>query len=217
MSGVLDREFAAVIFDMDGTLIDSTPAVLRSWTTWATEYGVTAEQLADSHGMPAATLVHRLIVADRVEEAWERIVQLELTDLDGVVALPGAYEALAQLGRQAAIATSCTRILADARLRASGIPIPPVVVTVDDVTRGKPDPEPFVTAAQRLGHRPEDCLVVEDAPAGLTGAAAAGCATLAVVTTNPREKLQIADLIVPDLGGVDWAIGERGIRLTTRG
>ncbi|WP_026927491.1 HAD-IA family hydrolase [Granulicoccus phenolivorans] len=216
MSGALDRDFAAVIFDMDGTLIDSTPAVIRSWTTWALEYGITAEQLADSHGLPAAALVRRLIPADRAEEATRRIVDLELTDLDGVVALPGAARALQVLGDRAAIATSSTRVLADARLRASGIPVPTVVITVDDVTHGKPDPEPFRTAAHRLGQRPEDCLVVEDAPAGLAGAADAGCATLAVVTTNTPDRLTRADLIVPNLGQVDWSLSDRGIRLTRR-
>lgn len=198
------RDFAAVIFDMDGTLIDSTPAVNRSWTTWATEFGVTREQLDGNHGVPAAAIAAKVLPADRVAEAVARIAALELADVEGVVPLPGAVRAMAELaGVPHAIATSSTAPLAAARLAASELAPPDVLVTADDVERGKPAPDPFLLAARRLGVDPGDCLVVEDAPQGLVAARAAGCTTLAVITTTPRDELS-ADAIVPDLGAVRW-------------
>ncbi|WP_232822096.1 HAD-IA family hydrolase [Desertihabitans aurantiacus] len=212
--GLRGRRFEAVIFDMDGTLIDSTPAVLRAWTAWATEHDITAEQLAGNHGMPAASIVARLLPEDAHVRALERINTLELTDVDDVVPLPGTLHALAALpASRVAIATSCTRPLADVRIEASAIPRPDVVVTVDDVERGKPHPDPFLTAARRLGVDPSRCLVVEDAPAGLTAARAAGCATLAVCTTTPRGELR-ADLVVESLADVDWHVDADGISVT---
>lgn len=207
------RTFAAVIFDMDGTLIDSTPAVARSWLRWATEYDIPPEKLLGHHGVPAESIVSRLLPGTDTAAALARIGELELSDLDGVVPLPGAVSSLSVLGPRAAIATSCTAPLADARLRAAGITRPEVLVTVDDVQHGKPAPDPFLAAARGLGVDPEQCLVVEDAPQGLIAARAAGCATLAVVTTTAREELQ-ADLVVDNLAAVTWQPDEDGITLT---
>lgn len=208
------RHFAAVIFDMDGTLIDSTPAVARSWLRWAGEYGIPPEKLLGNHGVPAESIVASLLPGGDTGAALNRIGELELSDLDGVVPLPGAVEALDVLGGRAAIATSCTAPLADARLRAAGITRPAVLVTVDDVERGKPAPDPFLAAARALGVDPADCLVVEDAPQGLRGARAAGCATLAVVTTTDRSELE-ADLVVENLSRVQWQIADEGIAVTS--
>ena len=196
--------FAAVIFDMDGTLIDSTPAVLRAWARWAEEHGLPAERLQGFHGVPSAGVVRAVLAPERTATAIERINELELTDVDDIVVLPGAAEALAELpAAQIAIATSCTTPLAAARIGASGLQPPAVLVTASDVVHGKPAPDPFLLAAHRLGVDPADCLVVEDAPKGLQAAKAAGCATLALVTTTPREELD-ADLVVPDLSAVRW-------------
>lgn len=212
--GLAGRTFDAVLFDLDGTLVDSTPAVARAWTTWAQEHDITAEQLAGFHGVPAAAIVAQLMPDRDHTAAIARIVELETTDLDGVVPLPGTDQALAALpvGR-VAIATSCTRVLADARIGASEITRPAVVVTVDDVERGKPAPDPYLAAARALGFAPERCLVVEDAPAGLTAARAAGCATLALTTTTPRAELD-ADLVVDSLVEIDWLVdgGAIGVR-----
>lgn len=205
-----NRRFAAVIFDMDGTLVDSTPAVNRSWTRWAVEYGLTREDMAGFHGVPAATIV-TAVLPERVRtEAEARINEIELAELDDVVPLPGATQALAVLGGKAAIATSCTRPLAAARIAASGIEQPQVLVTVDDVEHGKPAPDPFLLAARRLGADPRECLVVEDAPKGLIAAKAAGCATLAVVTTNRAEDLE-ADAVVPNLASVRFDLCEGAV------
>lgn len=208
-----ERSFAAVIFDMDGTLVDSTPAVVRSWMTWAQERGIPAERLLGWHGVPAASIVSALVPPEEVDDALARITELEVGDVADIVVLPGVLDAFdALVGAHFAIATSCTRDLADARIGAAQLPSPEVVVTVDDVTHGKPDPEPFLTAAARLGVDPADCLVVEDAPMGLQAARSAGCATLAVTTTTPAEELD-ADLVVADLSQVRFEVTDGRIRV----
>lgn len=212
--GILtDRPFAGVIFDMDGTLVDSIPAMVRSWTTWAIEHGVTAEQLQGFHGVPAAGVIASLLPADQVEQALVRISELEESDVDGVIPLPGAQQALADLSSgHVAMATSCHLRLATARIAAAGLTPPEVLVTVDDVARGKPAPDPFLLAAERLGVPPADCLVVEDAPKGVEAARAAGCSVLAVLVTTPADLL-LADAVVPNLSAVRFVPGPDGIRV----
>ena len=206
-----DRSFEAVIFDMDGTLIDSTPAVARSWDTWGAEHGVTPAQLRHHHGIPSAALVAKLLPEDRHLGAIERINELELADVGDIVVLPGAAEALAALSAaKNAIATSCTIPLAKARMDAAQLVPPSILVTADDVERGKPAPDPYLEAAAQLGVEPTRCLVVEDAPAGLTSAREAGCATLAVITTTAEDQL-VADGIVRDLSHVVFTVGEDGL------
>ena len=203
-SRVLDRPFAAVLFDLDGTLVDSTAAVDRSWRTWAVEHGVTGEELvaAAGHGRPAPEIVADLVGPERALAASVRITELEVGDVGGVVQLPGVADLLAGLPRERwAVVTSCSAPLADARRHAAGLPEPSVLVTFDDVERGKPAPDCFLLGARRLGVDPADCLVVEDAPAGLAAARAAGCATLAVRTTHPEGPLA-ADLVVRGLSEV---------------
>jgi sugar-phosphatase len=208
--------FEAVIFDMDGTLIDSTPAVLRAWDTWADEHGLTPDEFVREHGVPSAGVVEALLPADQHEAGIARINELELEDVHDIVVLPGAAEALAALvGAKNAIATSCTTPLAKARITAAGLVPPSVLITADDVTRGKPDPDPFLAAAERMGADPTRCLVVEDAPMGLAAGQAAGCFTLAVVTTTPREDLH-ADAIVDDLSSVEFLPSPDGIRVRLR-
>ncbi|ABS02966.1 HAD-IA family hydrolase [Kineococcus radiotolerans] len=216
---VLDRPFAAILFDMDGTLVDSTAAIDRSWTTWAVEHGVSRAALvaAAGHGRPAPEIVADLVGPERAAAASARITELEVDDVGGVVQLPGVADLLAGLPRERwAIVTSCSAPLADARRTAAGLPEPSVLVTFDDVERGKPAPDCFLLGARRLGVDPADCLVVEDAPAGLTAARAAGCATLAVRTTHPEGPLA-ADLVVRLLSEVAITPGEGGLRVSTRG
>jgi sugar-phosphatase len=212
-----DEVFEAVLFDMDGTLIDSTPAVHRAWTTWMHEFGLDPEQVGRHHGMPSAQVVRALLAEDRRVEAIRRIDELELADVHDIVVLPGAAEALDALRTaKNAIATSCTVPLAKARIAAAGLQPPSVLVTVDDVAHGKPAPDPFLEAARRLGVDPARCLVVEDAPKGLEAAHAAGCFTLAVVTTTAREDLH-ADAVVTNLSEVVFVPGEDGIRVQLAG
>ncbi|HEV7173293.1 HAD-IA family hydrolase [Pedococcus sp.] len=207
------RPFAAVLFDMDGTLIDSIPTVVRSWLRWAKEEDVDPRRLAGFHGVPARGIAERLLPPERVDAAVARIEAIEVADVEGITVLPGALDALDALGasgasgavHRCAIATSCTAPLAEARIAATGLPVPPVVVTASDVTRGKPHPEPFLLAAARLGVDPTDCLVVEDAPGGLEAARAAGCCTLAVATTTTPADL-IADAVVENLAAVSFVV-----------
>ncbi|TIH38680.1 HAD-IA family hydrolase [Subtercola vilae] len=196
------RTFAAALFDMDGTLIDSTPAVDRAWSQWGTEFGLPDGFRDGMHGKPARGLVADLLPADRVEEGFARVQALELVDLAGITVLPGAAELLSGIPEpRRAIVTSCTRDLAAVRIAASGIPAPAVVVTIDDTVLGKPNPDPFLEGARRLSVDPRDCVVFEDAPAGLAAARAAGCATVGVVGTHRAGQLD-ADLVVESLADV---------------
>ncbi|WP_432520052.1 HAD-IA family hydrolase [Kineococcus sp. SYSU DK006] len=207
--------YAAVLFDMDGTLVDSTAAIARCWTTWAVEHGVTGEQLAAAagHGRPAPEIAADLVGAERAEQAAARIAELEVADVDDIVQLPGVPDLLAGLPADRwAVVTSCSAPLAAARMGAAGLPTPPRLVTFDDVSRGKPDPECFLLGARRLGVDPADCLVVEDAPAGLAAARAAGCATLAVRTTHPEGPLE-ADAVVALLSQVRMSPVAGGVRV----
>jgi sugar-phosphatase len=211
---VLGETFDAVLFDMDGTLLDSAASVVRSWTRWAEEFDVPLSALTGRsfHGVPARDIVATLLPDGDLEAAHARIVELEVLDAADCTALPGAVAALTAAVGRAAVVTSCSAPLAAARLAASRLPVPAVVVTADDVVRGKPDPEPFLSAARRLGADPRRCLVVEDAPAGLAAGSAAGCATVAVTTTHDPADLT-ADLVVGTLAdlvvNVDGGVGLR--------
>ncbi|SHN06067.1 HAD-IA family hydrolase [Cryptosporangium aurantiacum] len=179
-------DIAAVLLDMDGTLVDSTAAVERAWTTWALEYGVDpADALAIAHGAPADRTVRRLLPGlddEAVAVSAGRQLALQYDDLSDVVAMPGAAELIAVLARRGlpwAVVTSADVRLAKLRLDAAGI-APPLLVTVEDVRVGKPDPECYLLAAKTLGVPPEKCLVVEDAEPGLVAGRAAGMQVLAV-------------------------------------
>lgn len=209
---VLNRTFAAVLFDNDGTLVDSTAVVRRSWARWAAEYGVQEDRFGDFHGLPAAAIVATVLPHGDQEAALARIVALEEADTEGIVALPGAAQALKATAERGAVVTSATRALANVRLEAAGLVVPRVVISADDITRGKPDPEPYLLAAERLGVDPRDCLVVEDAPNGVTAGHAAGCAVLSVITTTARDALA-ADLVVPDLSHVQLVRTADGVRV----
>ena len=206
-----DARFEAVIFDMDGTLINSIPSVDRSWRLWANEFELTEAQIAGFHGVPAQEIVRQLVPDPNRDRAYARILEIELADVDDIVVLPGAAEALAVLKEaKNAIATSCTTALAAVRIAAAGLTAPSTIVTADDVSRGKPHPDPFLLAARRLDADPRRCLVVEDAPSGLQGARAAGCFSLAVLTTTARDALH-ADAIVHDLADVEFSVTSEGI------
>ncbi|QEW04382.1 HAD-IA family hydrolase [Microbacterium lushaniae] len=214
-SPLWSRRFDAALFDLDGTLIDSTPAVLRSWTVLAREFGVDLDLLASGHGQPAAQLIARMFPADRAEVALARISEIEAAEVSDVAPIPGSADFFASAPRHA-IVTSGTRLIAGNRLQAAGLPRPDVVVTFDDVTRGKPDPEPFVLAASRLGVEPGDCVVFEDAPAGITAARAAGCAVVAITGTHEADELADADVVVDRLDQLEFVADGSAFRLRIR-
>ncbi|NSC20644.1 HAD family hydrolase [Streptomyces albus subsp. chlorinus] len=203
-----------LLFDNDGTLLSSMESVVRCWTRWAREFGIGDEEFAavELHGRPARDIVADLVPAGRVPEALERIERLEVEDVPngGVVPLPGTAELLASLPEGSwAVVTSATRELAEARLRAVGIEAP-LVIAADDITRGKPDPEPYLRAAGKLGAEPGNCVVFEDAPAGLEAGRRAGMRTVGLATTHERGRLR-ADVVVENLGSVTTQVTDRGV------
>jgi mannitol-1-/sugar-/sorbitol-6-phosphatase len=185
---------SALLFDLDGVLIDSTPAVERVWRRWATERGFDPSVVvAHAHGRPSiATILHFLPKSDH--ELENRAVERrEIDDVEGIVVLPGALELLNSLPLDRwTIATSCTRSLAEVRMRAAGLPIPERMVTSTDVAIGKPHPEPFLKAASKLGLPASDCVAIEDVPAGVRAGKAAGARVIALRTTVEGEELRAA-------------------------
>ena len=190
--------FAAVISDFDGVLADSTDAITRVWSRWGERLGIDGAAIqAANHGRPSEAVIAEHVAPERVgaEAAW--VLAAETADTDGVVAYPGAADVLAL--PVVAIATSCELTLAHARLAAAGLSAPAVLVTADQVARGKPAPDPYLLAAERLGVDPARCLVLEDAPAGVAAGRAAGMTVWAVTTTHGPEELGAAHRIAAGL------------------
>ncbi|MCW0212264.1 MAG: HAD-IA family hydrolase [Pseudonocardia sp.] len=191
----------AVLFDMDGTLVDSDAAVDRSWRTWAAEYGADAERaILLGHGRPSGDTIREVrpdLDEAQTRRAAARQLELQYTDLADVVAAPGAHRLLAALRLPWAIVTSADLRLTTARLDAAGITPPEVVITSEDIVRGKPDPDGYLQAAAALGVRPEDCLVVEDAAAGLEAARAAGARTAALRGLDGDVPIATLDDLLP--------------------
>lgn len=204
------HEFDAVLFDLDGTLIDSTAAVRRAWRRWAEDVGVDPERLAGTAGKPAKDIVAALLPPDRFDEGLARYAHIATHDLEGVVILPGAREATQATGERKAIVTSCTRDVTDARTAAAGLPSTDVLVTADDVERGKPEPAPYLLGAELLGVDPQRCLAVEDTASGLASGTAAGCVTLGI---GDADRLD-ADIVVPDLSHVRFEVVGDKVALT---
>ncbi len=182
---------AAVLFDLDGVLIDSTPAVTRVWQGWARKHGFDPDKIVhQAHGRPSIETIRELLPgADH--EAENLIVERgEIEDVEGLIPLPGALHLLSTLppGRWT-IATSCTRDLAEVRIRAAGLPVPDAIITASDITRGKPNPEPYRKAAALLGFSPQECVVFEDVSAGIRAGKAAGTRVIALRTTVSEKEL----------------------------
>jgi len=209
---------AALLFDMDGVLIDSTPAVARVWHRWAVERGFNAEEVvAHAHGRPSLTTVREYLPNSDHEAENREVERREIADLDGVVPLPGALELLASLPAERwTIVTSCTRRLAEVRLRAAGLPSPKSFITSNDITNGKPHPEPYLKGAAVLGFPPAECIVVEDAPAGVRAGKAAGARVIGFTTTVTESVVRAAgaDWVVKDCADIRVVVGPRALELT---
>ena len=194
----------AVIFDLDGVLVDSTAVVERTWRRWAEAHGFDFEAVMRvAHGRPARDTVR--LVAPHLDGEAEasRLAAEEAHETNGLLRIEGAVQLVDSLPKgRWAVATSGTREIATTRLTFAGLIMPAVLVTADDVERGKPDPQAYALAAERLGVPPESCIVIEDAPAGIQGARAAGMPVIAVATTYPREALREADAVVERLSDI---------------
>ena len=190
-------DVAAVLFDCDGVLVDSAASVERAWRRWAAERGLDVDAVvAIAHGRRTEDTLRRLGFSDDLAAEVERVEGAEIADAASVSAFREAAALLPALPPQTwAVVTSGTRALATSRLAAAGLPAPAVLVTAEDVAAGKPDPEGYLEAARRLGRPPADCVVLEDAPAGVQAALAAGMPVVALPTTHAAEELAAATLV----------------------
>ncbi|HJT52575.1 MAG TPA: HAD family hydrolase [Candidatus Angelobacter sp.] len=208
----------AVLFDLDGVLVDSTPAVARVWTTWALAHGVEPERaIAHAHGRRSVETVRALAPELNAEEENLKVEQMEIEDKEGVTALPGAARLLTILPQDRfAIVTSATMPLAQARIGYAGLPLPEHLVTADQVSEGKPSPEPYLKGAALLGFAAQDCLVIEDAPAGIISAQNAGMRVIALPNTYPVDELAGSTAIVRSLEDLELHMGDGSLHLQLR-
>ncbi len=199
----MTRRYAAFLFDMDGTLINSIPSAVRAWTAWAERHAIDVDELmAVMHGVRAIETIRRFAPPGVDPQAeFEALLQAEIDDVADVVEIPGAAAFVATLPPERwAIVTSAPRSLAEVRLRAAGLGAPGVMVTADDVSQGKPAPDCFLLAAERLGVSAADCLVWEDAPAGIAAGEAAGADVMVITATHH------APLVTPHGTVVDYGV-----------
>jgi mannitol-1-/sugar-/sorbitol-6-phosphatase len=191
---------AAVLFDMDGTLVDSSSCVESTWRMWAAKHGVDIDALLSiSHGRQNHETIRLIAPHLETPEEIAFLVQTEEDCHEGIREVCGARALLDSMGAAApwAVVTSAWRTLAEKRLRLAGLPIPGVLITSDDISHSKPHPEGYLLAAARLGVAPTDCVVIEDAHAGIEAGRAAGMTVIGITTTFPRIQL-----------GCEWCIGD---------
>ena len=195
---------SAILFDLDGVLVDSTRAVDREWREWAARKGVDGDTImAIAHGVRTIEVIRRVAPHLDAETEAAAIENHEAHDQRGVTVMPGAADLLKLIpaGRWGVV-TSGSRLLAQNRLQYCGLPVPEVLVTSDDVTNGKPHPEPYLRGAQGLGFAPADCLVIEDAPAGIQSAHTGGMRVIGMASTYAPEVIEQADAVVRRLGQI---------------
>jgi sugar-phosphatase len=193
-------EVAGVLFDMDGVLVSSIGSVLRSWRRWAKHYGLpNPDKVEIPHGVRAIDIMAQLKPDIDKVEGLKLIEEIEIADTADLEVLAGVRALLESLpAHRWAIVTSATRRLLLGRLKAAGLPVPDRIISGDQVKKGKPDPEPYRLGAELLKAKPEDCLVVEDAPSGVRAGVAAGCRVLGVLGTHSADELREA--------GANWIV-----------
>ncbi len=206
---------SAILFDLDGVLVDSTGSVARQWRIWAEERNIDPKKvLKIAHGVRALEVIKQVAPHFDAEAEVRKIEQRESNDHDGVATMPGAVELVRSVpdGRWGVV-TSGTRRLATTRLQWAHVPVPRVLVPADEVMNGKPHPEPYLKAAKLLGVNPSECVVIEDAPAGIRAAQAAGMKVIALTSTYPGTELKEADVVITALADIRVTSGDGSGRL----
>jgi len=211
------------LFDLDGTLVDSLPAVERAWINWALSRDVDPQEvLSFIHGKQAITSLRHFMPGASEEEIRQQFLVLEhveANDTDGVAALPGAHDLLSELTRLGipwAIVTSGSLPVASARHAAANLPMPEVFVTAEQVEKGKPHPEAYLLGAARLGLPAADCVVVEDAPAGVQSGLAAGCKVIAVNAPADTPNLDKVDFALSSLAVLALSVDAQGVTVSLK-
>jgi len=205
----------AILFDLDGVLVDSTQAVERVWRKWAAQHKLDP-QLVLEHAHGRRTIETIRIVAPQLDADAEtgNVEEMEIADKEGIIAIPGAADLLRSLpSDRFNIVTSATRALASARLRYAGLPVPERLISADDVTEGKPSPEPYLKGAAALRIAPADCVVFEDTPAGVESARASGMRVIALTSTYSADELKAADAVLDSLVHIQAELQKDGLRL----
>ena len=205
----MDRfECEAILFDLDGVLVDSTHSVERVWRAWAERHGLNAERVVEvAHGRRAVETARLFAPHLDAEAEAKKLEQAEIEDTAGLRQVDGAVSLLAALTSDSwAVVTSGTRLLATSRLRHTGLPTPQVLVGAEDIQNGKPDPECYLKGARLLGASPERCVVFEDTPTGIQAARSAGMTAVAVATTHRASELSDADALVRTLDDVRFEV-----------
>jgi mannitol-1-/sugar-/sorbitol-6-phosphatase len=195
---------AAILFDLDGVLVDSTGSVTRQWRRWAEEHSIDPQKVVEiAHGVRSIEIIRKMAPHLDPQAEVARLEKREADDQEGVAVMPGAANLLKAIpeGRWCVV-TSGTRYLATARLKLANLPTPKVLISADDVSKGKPDPEPYLTGAKLLDVNPAQCLVIEDAPAGIRAAHAGAMKAVGITSTYPASELLEADAVVQKLAQI---------------
>lgn len=202
---------AAILFDLDGVLVDSTGSVDRQWRAWAREQGIDEESvIAIAHGVRSVEVIRAVAPHLDAQAEARRLENREASDRD-IVVMPGAIDLIRSIPENKwGVVTSGARQLASARLKLAGVPFPRVMVTADDVVNGKPHPEPYLKGAELLGANPAECLVVEDAPAGIRAAHAGGMKAIGLTSTYPAAALSEADWVIQKLTQIQVSVDGAG-------
>ena len=196
----------AVLIDLDGTLMDSAPRILRAWEAWGQRNGIAFETILKVlHGRRTIDTLRLVAPWLQAEKEAAVLEADEISDMQDVRLYPGATELMEKLrGSPQAIVTSGSRRAAEARLKHVGLPLPTILVSGDEIEAGKPAPDGYILAARRLGMDGGDCVVIEDSPVGVQACKAASMRVIAVASTHTAQALGQADAVVRELADIDF-------------